>query len=354
MFVWGSSSCKRDYARDLEPGRPSKSFSFCDEGAYGSLQDRCEWRKIGRYFVGLIWWSKISHGIAAVSVSWHMILHMYLWSHIIWLGHERSESSFIVSPGLQSFGSLWAILKYGVKMGVRLGPWQCRHCCLCIVLCHDWGFPCHPVLVVFSLRFDMLLDLLGSFIYCHSFSNLCALGVCYVTMLLVVGHSSDLIYARNIPKYAFDSFMNNTMPGPQLPVGVCWLFLECCFCCQLQIVKITISRWRCFAGAGLFGCDTGQLRDYGFASNVWRFTKVMDTMWMQQKIVWATGIPFWKQLVVLLLVVVLRCIFSILQNHCHKILNGTGWDTSIELSQFAGSTWQSGLWMQPNCDKLPR
>lgn len=106
----------------------------------------------------------------------------------------------------------------------------------------------------------MLLDLLGSFIYCHSFSNLCALGVCYVTMLLVVGHSSDLIYARNIPKYAFDSFMNNTMPGPQLPVGVCWLFLECCFCCQLQIVKITISHWRCFAGAGLFGCDTGQLR----------------------------------------------------------------------------------------------
>lgn len=45
-------------------------------------------------------------------------------------------------------------------------------------------------------------------IFCHSFSNLCALGVCYVTMLLVVGHSSDLIYARNIPKYAFDSFMN--------------------------------------------------------------------------------------------------------------------------------------------------
>ena len=227
---------------------------------------------------------------------------------------------FHCQPWLAILGSLWAILKYGVKMGVRLGPWQCRHCCLCIVLCHDWGFPCHPVLVVFSLRFDMLLDLLGSFIYCHSFSNLCALGVCYVTMLLVVGDSSDLIYARNIPKYAFDSFMNNTMPGPQLPVGVCWLFLECCFCCQLQIVKITISRWRCFAGAGLFGCDTGQLRDYGFASNVWRFTKVMDTMWMQQKIVWATGIPFWKQLVVLLLVVVLRCISSILQNHCHKIL----------------------------------
>ena len=153
--------------------------------------------------------------------------------------------------------------------------------------------------MVFAPGFDnMLLGLCGSLIYCHPFSTLCAFGVCSVIMLPVVCYSLDLIYAWNM---RFDSLMErlNTMPRAQLPVGVCCLFSE-----YWNVVLVASSRLvDGSTGTGLFGCDTGQLREDGFASYVWRFTQVVDTMWMQQRIVWAAGIHFWEQLVVLLIVV---------------------------------------------------